>query len=125
MFQKVLPFFISLIHSTILVVKRRLILTFDDVVCLIVFIISFSLYQTYESSAAALKGRFFQPFLYTERSKMHQLKPVGFTKDGVPIYTDTPNPPYVKLTKDDIKRRQRIIDEAMKKREKDHEEYMR
>ena len=77
------------------------------------------------SSAAALKGRFFQPFLYTERSKMHQLKPVGFTKDGVPIYTDTPNPPYVKLTKDDIKRRQRIIDEAMKKREKDHEEYMR
>jgi hypothetical protein len=29
------------------------------------------------------------------------------------------------VTKEDIKRRQRIIDEAIKKREEDHEEYMR
>jgi hypothetical protein len=29
------------------------------VVCLVVFIVSFSLYQTYESSSAAQKGRFF------------------------------------------------------------------
>lgn len=68
-FQKVVPFLISLLHSSILILKRRYIFTIDDILCLIIFVTSISIYLTYESPSAASNSRFPWPFLHSEISK--------------------------------------------------------
>ena len=57
-FLKVVPFAIVLIHSSILLFKRKFVVTIDDIFCLIIFLSSISLYFTYESPYAVASGRF-------------------------------------------------------------------
>jgi hypothetical protein len=71
-FQKFLPFLISVIHSIVLLIRRRFIVTIDDIIYLMIFIVSFSLYLTYESPGAAENNRFAQPFLHAEKIKKQQ-----------------------------------------------------
>lgn len=63
-FQKVTPFFIALIHSAIMVLKRKFFITYDDMFCLMIFIVSFALYYTYESPSAFTNNRIADPFLH-------------------------------------------------------------
>lgn len=63
-FQKVLPFFIVLVHSAILLLKRKFFFTYDDIFCLLMFLTSFALYFTYESPSALRNNRFAAPFLH-------------------------------------------------------------
>ena len=57
-FQKGCPFFISVLHSMILIMRRRYLFTIDDVIVLIVFATSLSLYLTleYKKSSPIVRG---------------------------------------------------------------------
>ena len=54
---KFAPYVIVMIHSSMMLFKRRFLITFDDVICFIIFFTSISLYFTYESPTAVLNGR--------------------------------------------------------------------
>jgi hypothetical protein len=62
-FLKIVPFAIVLIHSSILIFKRRFLITCDDIFCFIIFFTSLALYFTYESPYSLTSGRSAQPFL--------------------------------------------------------------
>lgn len=47
-FQKACPFFIAVLHSWILIMRRRLLFTLDDVLITLIFLTSLSLYLTLE-----------------------------------------------------------------------------
>mmetsp|Transcript_28628 Transcript_28628/g.27611 ORF Transcript_28628/g.27611 Transcript_28628/m.27611 type:complete len:234 (+) Transcript_28628:797-1498(+) len=64
-FIKAVPFAVVPMHSLILLFKRKFLVTCDDLVCLVIFLTSFAIYVTYETSQAEEQGRSPLPFLHT------------------------------------------------------------
>lgn len=72
-FLKVIPFAIILFHTSIILFKRKFVVTCDDFFCLVIFIASLSLYFTYESPYAAASGRYPYPFLHGSRDVQSEI----------------------------------------------------
>lgn len=49
-----------------MILKRKFILTYDDIFCVVIFMTSFCLYWTYESPSAQRNSRHAIPFLHQE-----------------------------------------------------------
>lgn len=62
-FQKVVPFGVAVLHWITMLLKRRFILTLDDLFMGIMLASSFALYVTYESPSADRNCRYPWPFL--------------------------------------------------------------
>ena len=132
-FQKITPFFIALIHSAIMVLKRKFLFTYDDLFCLLIFLISFALYYTYESPSAYSNNRIADPFLHQDpsRKKNSPLLQQVLTEEErlrQVIKNMTPQQLFnginqynenlansIAMNKDEIKRRKAYLDEELRK----------
>ncbi|CDW77602.1 UNKNOWN [Stylonychia lemnae] len=145
-FQKIIPFFIVIIHSAAMLLKRNLLFTYDDVFCLFIFVTSLSLYYTYESPDALKNNRSGNPFLYYQST----ISASQILKLKMPQATDLTDEERLrlllkntsatqllqeleasnaqlanKMTKEEIKKRKAYIEEELRKRREEHEECLR